>query len=85
VEQQLSGGNRYRPTRTQICPSAPGGVGRGGGEYCGQPGAAESKRQQNGRKLKVKAKFTLEQSTKAQMGSRGILYAFLTSAIDGVG
>jgi hypothetical protein len=30
-------------------------------------------------------KFSLEQATKAQRGSRGIVLLFLTSALDGVG
>ena len=36
-------------------------------------------------KAKVKVKVTLQEATKAQMGSRGIALLTLTSAIDGVG
>jgi len=37
-------------------------------------------------KCKVKVKFSLEQATKAQRGSRGISFTFsLTSALDAVG
>jgi hypothetical protein len=36
-------------------------------------------------KVKVKVKFTPEQATKAQRGSRGRALLFLTSALDGVG
>jgi hypothetical protein len=34
---------------------------------------------------KVKVKFTIEQATKAQKGSRGIATLSLTSALDGQG
>ena len=36
-------------------------------------------------KVKVQVKFTLEEATKAQKGSRGITTLSLTSALDGVG
>jgi len=59
----------------------PGSVGRGGGGERGSSAANRGRQSPKGSKmggkLKVKAKFTLDQATKAKRGSRGIALLFL--------